>query len=323
MRTELPDVNAQVWASVVVSWEISEFFFEGELLETLPCGRWGENGVQESLFSLLLHPSLILRFLQFPLHPHFLLYLFNLFSFLSFFPPSLRFPVFSLSTSLYVSVCLSSCFSTSLSVCLLPTALNSGSHPWALVSPVCLSWPEKPVHTPDWLTWPRAQLRAGYLWSEPGVPGWYLEQRREEVAGALQGAAVPLSSVRGSTPLLSHVIPNVLEDFRGLHDHLMRIVQIWLWPWFSVWGWILRADGKKDLGGLIPLLPKIWSSFSASPLGSSFSTSAACPLIHHRPALYLKLFPLGGWEHLLESFRRKVSRMISLLKRSSLLKFQP
>lgn len=88
---------------MVVSWKIYECFFERELLKTLPCECWDENGMRESLLSFL-----------------------GVFLSLFF---SLMFPFLSLHTSLVASVFL--LVSPHLCVCLLPALTLS-------TSPACL-----------------------------------------------------------------------------------------------------------------------------------------------------------------------------------------
>lgn len=88
---------------MVVSWKIYECFFERELLKTLPCECWDENGMRESLLSFL---GVFLS-----------VFLFNV--------------SFSLCPYLSRCVCLSPCLSTSLCVCLLLALTLS-------TSPACL-----------------------------------------------------------------------------------------------------------------------------------------------------------------------------------------
>lgn len=114
-----------------VSWKIYGCFFERELLKTVPCEWWGENGMQASLLASpppsLFHSSLFL--LSFPFIPTFSLtsFLFPLCSFnilLYFFLFALK---VSFLLSPYLAMCLSAFLPVSLLVplCLLPTPLSS------------------------------------------------------------------------------------------------------------------------------------------------------------------------------------------------------
>lgn len=177
---------------MAVAWKIYECFFERQLLKTLPCECWDENGMRESL------PSCLCVAVFF----------------------SLECFLFSLSVFLSLGVCVSPCLSTSLSVCLLPN-LDPEHKSLLPAYPDQRNQPKPLVHqcgprrSSELATSGQSLTLQGGIWSK-GQKRW-----RGRGVG-LEGAALPPSSSRASTlitglppslSLLLHVIPNVLGDF--------------------------------------------------------------------------------------------------------------
>lgn len=153
---------------------------------------------------------------------------------------------------LSLSVCLCICLSVFLLValffsqCLLPRTLSSLKNTGQSYLPILtksLVDQHGTMHSSELAT---------------SGPEWYLELKRQEVRG--QGQVIigcsftwP-SSVRASLfltelppcpALLSNVIPNILNKFKGLSDHLAHLRHIWPWPWISVWNQSRRAAVKR------------------------------------------------------------------------------
>lgn len=167
------------------------------------------------------------------------------------FPPRSHF-LFTLNVSFLVSPYLAvyACLS---SLALLPQPCVPCRVP-EHVTPAGPAWLENPAPGPCWPACPHAQRRAaasGQILTsrDPRVLFGVRELRWVGRCGVQPCAPGAWVSWRGrllGLPLLSNVIPQVLNDWRGLKDHLVLFVQIWPWPWLSAWGEFLRAVGKKD-----------------------------------------------------------------------------